>query len=844
MYYGQSLSGSQQSKQRGARQRHRLTSGNGSKPVAAKKHLDLNDPDLFPRLGSQADLQARSRGSAQSRRRINPTPVSSLSSSHPAISTPSPSSLAFAISEEVAPKRQSFASIAANKVNKCVSDKPLASTTSEITDHVDCLDRLSTTAVQSAAVLVHPSRVCCMSQLERVSGLYVALIKEHWIANVFGEMYFIVQLLTAASVESINSSSSTSEIGITLFHNVSDSVHFAVSVLEQLSIAYCMLGEKTIGLLAENNCVKLFKPSLSDYFATMRDRKEAKIEANCTSSLSFPVPFSSVGHVDQFHRQLFASDRSFHNFKKQRDVLHAVIREWESHWLDPDWTIGDCFGATLRLMADQLFHHGILYQFTQLFLQLLLQLARADGPMVANDAASLPAEYGRMDSSKLKCLEERLVKPIVQQGPCPPPSFPTFQICFIDIILSARSPAFNQHLVDQLAAEIEKKWKLLMSVVCDKKLDHLMSYKSIRDILFDLHVFAKFLGFIEFLPYRSPSRFPSTQSTKSSLRRNANLHCDVVNMLEDAEQNGCLLLAVTFIVHYISQIDVITLHTPAGRNAVNKLFAVYCLSASWESTLATTALVFCLGWLFEACIDIQGMFYAAGKTTATSRDKVMDDRFMMTTDDLVTICPFIDELHVLLLQSAAGVGTRSSSLRKITPIQHDQLSSGQRLTCSKIQRDLRDNFFRNQPKYLKDLVTMCTQIMTATVPRDVWETVEEHVTSLVTASIERRKDRNGVRGAASLLPFVMEDVVVECHIKMDETLEKICKERACQALSALMAASTPKQVVRVAAHIIYEEAKLSCTKSLHSRFSSAVETFVFHLMRQQVANEKQHDGAS
>ena len=68
------------------------------------------------------------------------------------------------------------------------------------------------------------------------------------------------------------------------------------------------------------------------------------------------------------------------------------------------------------------------------------------------------------------------------------------------------------------------------------------------------------------------------------------------------------------------------------------------------------------------------------------------------------LCGLIDELHVLLLQSAAGVGTRSSlivfvgvwvcllgdvllsgSLRKITPIQHDQLSSGQRLTCSKIQ---------------------------------------------------------------------------------------------------------------------------------------------------------------
>ena len=40
--------------------------------------------------------------------------------------------------------------------------------------------------------------------------------------------------------------------------------------------------------------------------------------------------------------------------------------------------------------------------FVYLIVIILIKLARADGPMVANDAASLPAEYGRMDSSKLK----------------------------------------------------------------------------------------------------------------------------------------------------------------------------------------------------------------------------------------------------------------------------------------------------------------------------------------------------------------------------------------------------------------------------------------------------------
>jgi codanin-1 len=284
---------------------------------------------------------------------------------------------------------------------------------------------------------VHPSLVYCVPQLERVGGLYAALIKGHWIANVFAEMYFVVQLLTVNSAGHL-SHPVTAKTSLTLFHNISDCVYFATFVLGYLTEAFSVLDDKTIALLATNSRVQLFKPSVADCLSTICKGKMMDVKANMKSvSLEFSK-LPSANHIEHFRRQLFASDRSFHNFKKQRDVLYAVVRAWEGQWLNPDWTVEEQFGTTLRLMSNELYHHGILCQFTQLFVQLLLQLLSTEGPTVPKCLTHFPEEYKQLDSIKLKYLEERLVTPASQGGPCPPPSFPGFQSCFIDIILSAR----------------------------------------------------------------------------------------------------------------------------------------------------------------------------------------------------------------------------------------------------------------------------------------------------------------------------------------------------------------------------------------------------------------------
>lgn len=176
-------------------------------------------------------IRRRSKSSPHSRRRINPTPVSSLSSSHPAVSSSPSSSLAFAIPEEEAPKQKSYANVTAKRSDPIRTDKQAVhietGTIVCTEDTPDLHEREKTDPIG----LVHPSLVCCVPQLERIGDLYVTFIKsncwygwcwwlewqgivlllERWVANVFGEMYFIVQLLTATSVG--QTSPLTSETG-------------------------------------------------------------------------------------------------------------------------------------------------------------------------------------------------------------------------------------------------------------------------------------------------------------------------------------------------------------------------------------------------------------------------------------------------------------------------------------------------------------------------------------------------------------------------------------------------------------------------------------------------------
>jgi codanin-1 len=103
-----------------------------------------------------------------------------------------------------------------------------------------------------------------------------------------------------------------------------------------------------------------------------------------------------------------------------------------------------------------------------------------------------------------------------------------------------------------------------------------ISYETIQCRVSELCVLSKFLGFVEFLPYRSPSSFStSALSTMSAIRSSCHLSCNVVKLLDDAERDGCLMLVVQWLVQYLSQIDVVTLQSEMGKAAVGKLFAVY-----------------------------------------------------------------------------------------------------------------------------------------------------------------------------------------------------------------------------------------------------------------------------
>jgi hypothetical protein len=64
---------------------------------------------------------------------------------------------------------------------------------------------------------------------------------------------------------------------------------------------------------------------------------------------------------------------------------------------------------------------------------------------------------------------------------------------------------------------------------------------------------------------------------------------------------------------------------------------------------------------------------------------------------------------------------------------HSQL-----LPSDQIQTDLRENFFHNQPKHLKELVSSCSQILITILPNDVWDALEGNIHDGVKAAVEKR----------------------------------------------------------------------------------------------------------
>uniref|UniRef100_A0A674EYM6 Codanin 1 n=1 Tax=Salmo trutta TaxID=8032 RepID=A0A674EYM6_SALTR len=569
-----------------------------------------------------------------------------------------------------------------------------------------------------------PSKVTLTSELDLLADLYCTCISENLVPNVFLELFFVLQLLTSrtpAVTEEEDKDLSMRKLDVLergYLSKVHNCVYFSVRVLENQFELVSHLDKDTLRLLAENERVTCFSPSLRNRLTLAQDASTAKVSPSVDTFIH-SVPFQPATD----NRSNFSSDKAFHTFKKQRDIFYEVLREWEDFHKEPRWEFEAALGSRVRGMVSQLNSTGNHSHFARLFLKQLVQMCkgpRALGSPGDTPDADLLGMLGADSLGRLKRLEERLIQPQGILGPCPPPAFPGHQEFFRDFLKTASCCQLNQHLKDSLCQqllqldEVSVLAPVASSTEGEGDMEQQDEKQRFSSVLLLARLLAKFLGYISFLPYQTSER-PSReiQEATATLRSKVLMSVlDVCAVLRSCVRRRRTILTVPWLVEFLSMLDFTGPFLLCYRTVLGLLLGLYrrmVLSREGEVCyLNQLLMVAVLGWLFQIPVIPEELFFSTDFTVDVELEESqtnvqgLDCLPLVDQQLLYTCCPFLGEFRKLLAAFVAGSSARGGGLiRKITPTSHIDLTV---LLPLSVKVDLEQAFFHNQPPSLRRTV--------------------------------------------------------------------------------------------------------------------------------------------
>uniref|UniRef100_A0A8C3KD43 Codanin-1 C-terminal domain-containing protein n=1 Tax=Calidris pygmaea TaxID=425635 RepID=A0A8C3KD43_9CHAR len=606
----------------------------------------------------------------------------------------------------------------------------------------------------------NPAKVSCKKQLECLAELYSSCIAENLVPNIFLELFFVLQLLTSKGTSTAEDGDSDLEAsGRQHFRNVHNCVYFAVQVLDYQYEIISRLEKGTLKLLAENERIASFSPTLHERLRQAYESSTAKV------SLLLPCSVQSVSFQPETdNRSNFPSDRAFHIFKKQRDIFYELLREWEDNHEKTGWDFERVLGNKIRSMMAHLSATCNHSHFARLFQKQLIQMCKGPigggaswGDTPDQDVLNM---LGSDNLSRLKRLQERFIVPQSIRGPCPPPSFPGCQQFFRDFILSAGSYQFNQHLMDSLCLKILELNGLTLveheHSDGEADMDEQDEKKRFTVVLLSLRLLAKFLGFLVFLPYRTVEQPTRDLQDSAIVLRNQTLPVlDVLKLLRQSIRDQRSILTIPWIVEYLSLVD----HIAPFLDYYRKVFCLLLLMVLSEdkeiSFLNKLLILAVLGWLFqvESLVSFPSFSH-------------QDSVPLVDQQLLYTCCPYLGELRKLLASFVAGSGAKNGGfIRKITPTAAESLAPKASVTQRKLQVELEQAFFHNQPPSLRRTVEF--------VAERVGSNCVKYIKATLVAELVQRAE------------VMLQDKVKEEDANQDKLLEEVCAhlyEEGAQAL--------------------------------------------------------------
>ncbi|XP_059484004.1 codanin-1 [Neocloeon triangulifer] len=473
-------------------------------------------------------------------------------------------------------------------------------------------------------------------QLETLSKIYAAILNSDLELNIMNEVYFLTELLCV----NIRAEDEQHEI----FGNSSNCAYFSAKTFGSLGDTLKHLDPGVVKLLVENSKMNKVCPDV------VAELKEVLVSLQCRPTISLILVIGS--QVESESKENFATPDSFQVYRRQRDGFYALMEDWDNE---------RHFSKKLAKEVLDIFELNTvepenLAYFCRLFVSQLICSCIGDGSDGSNKA---PFDF-RVDPERLKRLHQRLVTPSkALAGPCPLPDFSGWEEFFRDFIVIASNANFNQHLQDSLLSTLRaldgKKFELQSNV--EEETRH-----KILACVVSAQLVAKFLGFVEFRPYKSPLKRAPEQvlSAQVLIREKVRLPIDTYQLIATSEKNGRLILTVPWLCSYLVQLDAVSIRLPDIQATISFLISLQ-RGLSSRSLSGTTKILlrlnigWCLSILAELCPSVWDMFRSAAKIDVQENSNSLDTIDMMDSRSITLIFPFVLELRSILAGNPGNV---------------------------------------------------------------------------------------------------------------------------------------------------------------------------------------------
>eukprot|EP00095_Tigriopus_kingsejongensis_P002251 maker-scaffold478_size161223-snap-gene-0.25 protein:Tk02251 transcript:maker-scaffold478_size161223-snap-gene-0.25-mRNA-1 annotation:"PREDICTED: codanin-1" len=542
-----------------------------------------------------------------------------------------------------------------------------------------------------------PEQITHLDDIEKLVQLYSYCLDRNMVPNVAVELYLMVELLMVQAKRSPEGPKSQTERILDSIHNC---VYFAVRFFELQSVLLDYLELDLLKILSDNSRIAQFSPELMIKITKIVFKKCQKEDAQeCRTIYSKDRVLESVRfQMETDNLKNFPSDRLFQDFKKQRDLFYEILRDYEEpekirdrrpsgkaqkgrpHPNQPLTRAEKLDAKILQLVS--LRPHPVNYLHLAQLLHNQLMTTCVSETMECLFDEDLSFDKG-INPRKLRQLQSRFEATITgPQGSQSilKPRFPGAQEFYRCFIQTSNNHSFLHHLKNCLVRTIQIH-DAISFTLDNFGLDGDSTELTPNDLgqfstsLITLRIAAKFLGFIESLPFQISSEHPLSDpilANQVAGRLMFPQSIDVEAFLKSSIQKSRLTLTLPWIIEFCSNLDGIALESRQYQDFFKLLVNVYksvlmpqrndqmfgsnrfmlnlTLGCFFENPFIPRELFFNYPTHSQSVLD--GILRDCPKSTFNT--KPLDKCALISPKLLMVCCPYLSELKKVAGQIPSG----------------------------------------------------------------------------------------------------------------------------------------------------------------------------------------------